>query len=68
MGIMDKIFKGKKTEEVVRLGEYKRPAVEAQVPVEDEAGSRYLAAKKWREDQAMNEPLVKRSEFKKKRF
>lgn len=66
MGIMDKIFKGKKTEEVVRLGEYKRPAEEAQAPVEEEIGNRWMAAKKWREDQAMNEPLVKRSQFKKK--
>ncbi|VVB75460.1 Uncharacterised protein [uncultured archaeon] len=66
MGIMDKIFKSKKQEEPVRLGQLKRPAEEAPIPVEDEAGSRYLAAKKWREDQAMNEPLVKRSQFKKK--
>jgi len=68
MGIMDKIFKSKKAEEPVRLGQLKRPAEEAPVPVEEEIGNRWMAAKKWREDQAMNEPLVKRSEFKKKRF
>ncbi len=33
---------------------------------EDEPGKMYLRAKKWREEQAMNEPLVKRKEFKRK--
>jgi|GEM_PF-1458021 len=66
MGIMDKIFGSKKAEEPVRLGQLKRPAEEAPIPVEEEAGSRYLAAKKWREDKAMQEPLVKRGDFKRR--
>ena len=35
---------------------------------EDEPGKLYMKAKKWREEQAMNEPLVKRNDFKKGRF
>jgi hypothetical protein len=33
---------------------------------EDEPGQLWKKAKKWREDQAMNEPLVKRNQYKKK--
>ena len=37
-----------------------------EVREEDEPGQLWKKAKKWREEQAMNEPLVKRSQFKKK--
>ncbi len=33
---------------------------------EDEPGQLWKKAKKWREDQALNEPLVKRNQYKKK--
>jgi len=33
---------------------------------ESEAGQRWKLAKKWREQKAMEEPLVKRQEYKKK--
>lgn len=37
-----------------------------EVREEDQPGKLYLKAKRWREEQKMNEPLVKRNEYKKK--
>ncbi len=66
MGILDRVksaFKAKQTEEepVVRLG---KTLEEKEIQEDNEP--LYLRAKKWREAKAAEEPLVKRSEYKRK--
>jgi len=65
MGIIDKIksmFKPKQEEEqVIRVG---RTREEKEIQEENEP--LYLRARKWREQKAQEEPLIKRGEYKKK--
>ncbi|MFA5931093.1 MAG: hypothetical protein WC821_02150 [archaeon] len=64
MGIFDKVKNifGKREEEAPRrLGR-----VQTDEPVEEERVPLYQVAKKWREDKQMQEPLVKRSSYKRK--
>lgn len=66
MGIFDRVksaFKSKKVEEepVVRLGK-----TQEEKEAQEENEPLYLRAKKWREQKAQEEPLVKRSEYKRK--
>lgn len=63
VGLFGKVF-GKKEEVVEERVSRPEPRIE-QAPVE-EAGQRWLEAKRWREDKAMEEPLIKRSEYKTK--
>ncbi|HNV00903.1 MAG TPA: hypothetical protein PKK60_00545 [archaeon] len=66
MGILDRVksaFKSKKEEEepVVRLGK-----TQEEKEQQEDNEPLYLKAKKWREAKAAEEPLVKRSEYKRK--
>ena len=66
MGIMDKFknaFGAKKEmpEEPVRRIPVRE--AEPQVPLEDQAGERWRAAKKWREDREIDTPIMKRRKF-----
>lgn len=68
MGLFDSIF-GKKEEvkrEATRLGSNKLKDAEEALKEESDVGSRWQTAKKWREDKAMEEPLIKRRDFKRK--
>ena len=65
-GFFGKLFGRKnesRTEEVPRRIEPKPIETERE---EDQPGNRYKLAQKWREEQAMNEPLVKREQYKRK--
>lgn len=65
MGIFDKVKNifGKREEEVPRrLGKVQN----TEEAVEEERVPLYQVAKKWREDKQMQEPLVKRSSYKRK--
>jgi hypothetical protein len=71
MGLFDKVKNvfGKKEEPRIEIEEPRRiatPEPVQRVAEEDQPGNLYLKARKWREQQAMQEPLVKRSEYKKK--
>lgn len=66
MGILDRVkqaFKAKSTEEeaVVRLGK-----TQEEKKIQEDNEPLYLQAKKWREQKAQEEPLVKRNEYKRK--
>ena len=71
-GIFGRLFGGKSKSdfdssenEVPRRIE---PKIAEERREEDEPGKLYMKAKKWREEQAMNEPLVKRSEYKRGKY
>jgi len=70
MGLRDAlkgIFGGKKEDkyEVYSARRIERPPAEEKV-VDDGVGSRWKEAKKWREDKQLEEPLIKRSGFKRR--
>jgi hypothetical protein len=64
MGLFDKIFGKKDTVEEIPRRIEARP--KDQPREEDEPGHRWKSAKKWREDKSLEEPLIKRREFKRK--
>ena len=68
-GLFGKLFGGKSSGFGSSESETPRriePKIVEERIEEDEPGQLWKKAKKWREDQAMNEPLIKRSEYKKK--
>ena len=68
-GLMDKIknvFGGKKAESWDNEVPHRIQPKAQEAPAEEEIGGRWKEAKKWREERAMQEPLVKRSGFKKR--
>ena len=70
MGLRDAlkgIFSGKKEDkyEEYSARRIERPPIEEKSE-DDGAGSRWKEAKKWREEKAMQEPLVKRNGFKRR--
>ncbi|MFA6269034.1 MAG: hypothetical protein WCW13_00655 [archaeon] len=65
-GLLERLF-GKKEEKWDTQVPHRIEARRVEAPVrEDENGQRWKIAKKWREDKAMEEPLVKRSEYKRR--
>ena len=65
-GFFGKLFGRKKEQTLEEIPRRIEPRTEEVKREEDEPGKLYLKARKWREDQQMNEPLVKRDQFKKK--
>ena len=67
-GIRDKIGSlfGKKAIEPRREEYVRRIEPKPEPTEESDVGSRWRTAQKWREDKALEEPLVKRRDFKRK--
>ena len=64
MGLRDKLkgaFGGSKKEDLFESPRESYVEKRPEAPVaEDEAGSRYMQARKWREDMEMRKPLIER--------
>jgi len=66
VGLFGKVFGGKKKEEQEVEEPQRNFRPEPSPEPQEEAGQRWLEAKRWREDKAMQEPLVKRGDFKRR--